>query len=74
MSLKFRLIHASLMSGILSLLMTCWITFINLGAVPGFFTLWMKAWSLAWPPALVIAFFSGPLVMKLSQRLTGVGK
>ncbi|MGB1092367.1 MAG: DUF2798 domain-containing protein, partial [Oceanobacter sp.] len=38
------------MSGILSLVMTCWITFINLGMIEGFPFLWMKAWTLAWPP------------------------
>nr|WP_221794372.1 DUF2798 domain-containing protein [Oceanobacter mangrovi] len=68
--MKLRLIHSALMSGILSLLMTCWITYINLGYSSHFFGLWMKAWSLAWPPAFVIAFSTGPAILKLAQRLS----
>lgn len=71
MTLKFRLINSLVMSGILSLVMTCWITFINLGMIEGFPFLWMKAWTLAWPPAFIIAFVAGPLVMKITMKLAG---
>jgi len=70
MHLKLRLIHSLLMSGVLSLLMTCWITYINLGAVDGYLGLWMKAWVLAWPPAFVISFIAGPSILHLAQRLS----
>lgn len=60
MHLKLRLIHSTMMSGVLSLLMSCWILYINLGYSSHFFALWMKAWGLAWPPALVISFLAGP--------------
>ncbi len=69
MNLKLRVIHSALMSMVLSFLMTCWITYINLGAVNGYFGFWMKAWLLAWPPAFVISFAFGPAILKLSHRL-----
>ncbi|WP_346429340.1 DUF2798 domain-containing protein [Parathalassolituus penaei] len=74
MSIKFRIINSLIMSGVLSLLMTCWITFINLGSGPDFPQLWMHAWSLAWPPAFMIAFSFGPMVMRLSHKLARTGK
>jgi hypothetical protein len=74
MELKFRLINSLIMSGILSLMMTCWVTFINLGSSADFFLHWMKAWSFAWPPALVISFVCGPVVMRLSQKLAKINQ
>lgn len=72
--LKTRLIAALLMSFSLSLLMSCWVTFINLGLAEAFVTQWMKAFQLAWPAAALIAFFLGPAVQKatafLVQRLS----
>jgi hypothetical protein len=57
------------MSGVLSFLMSCWIIFINIGYSSEFFAVWMKAWGLAWPAALVISFFTGPAMLKLAQKL-----
>ncbi|WP_422376894.1 DUF2798 domain-containing protein [Roseibium sp.] len=72
--LKTRLIAALLMSFSLSLLMSCWVTFINLGLTEAFVAQWMKAFQLAWPAAALIAFFLGPAVQKatafLVQRLS----
>ena len=74
MELKFRLINSLIMSGILSLMMTGWVTFINLGIGADFLLHWMKAWSFAWPLALVISFLCGPAVMRLSQKLAKISK
>ncbi len=66
--MKQRLVFTLMMSFTLSVLMTLWITFINLGAAPDFFARWLKAWVLAWPTAFVIAFITGPTIQKLSMR------
>ncbi|WP_233152864.1 DUF2798 domain-containing protein [Motiliproteus sp. MSK22-1] len=58
------------MSFILSLLMTCWVTWINLGWSESFITHWSKAFVLAWPAAALIAFICGPEVQKLTQKIT----
>ena len=71
MTIKFRLINSFIMSMVLSFLMTAWITYINLGFVENYLGLWMKAWVLAWPAAFLIAFASGPMVMKFSKKLAG---
>lgn len=69
--MKFRLYFAILMSGIMSLLMSGWITIINVGTPSNFLTLWMAAWCLAWPVAGLVAFIFGPVVQKISARLAG---
>ncbi|SIS60800.1 DUF2798 domain-containing protein [Neptunomonas antarctica] len=67
--MKQRIIFALLMSFLLSILMTCWVTWINLGWTPGFYTQWLHAFTLAWPVAGLIAFFVGPEIYKLSAKL-----
>lgn len=67
--MKFRVYFALLMSGVLSLLMSAWITFLNIGLQVHFFSSWMTAWSLAWPVAGIVAFVFAPTVQKISQRL-----
>ncbi|TQV74452.1 DUF2798 domain-containing protein [Denitrobaculum tricleocarpae] len=67
--MKQRLLSAALMSFALSLLMTCWVTWINLGWNPDFIRQWLSAFLLAWPAAAVIAFAIGPAVQKLSLTL-----
>lgn len=48
--MKIRLYFAVLISGIMSLLMSDWITFINIGITSDFLTLW-AAWCVSWPIA-----------------------
>lgn len=68
--MKQRVIFALLMSFLLSLLTTCWVTWINLGWVESFFTQWLHAFSLAWPVAGFISFFIGPEIYKMSEKLS----
>ncbi|MEM5582251.1 MULTISPECIES: DUF2798 domain-containing protein [unclassified Roseibium] len=68
--MKSRLIATLLMSFGLSLLMSCWVTFLNLGLTDVFFEKWMDAFRLAWPAAAVIAFLLGPPVQKATAFLT----
>ncbi len=67
--IKARLIQSGLMSFILCTLMTCWVTFINLGLTDAFIGHWANAFLLAWPIAYLIAFLSGPHVASLTERL-----
>lgn len=68
--MKQRLIFSIMMSFILSLLMTCWITWINLGWSSEFFGLWFKAFVLAWPAAGLISFTFGPKVQSLAMKIS----
>jgi len=67
--MKHRLIFALLMSFILSLSMTCWVTWINLGWSQEFYTQWFTAFLLAWPAAALIAFVCGSEIQKLTQKI-----
>ncbi len=68
--MKQRLIFALLMSFILSLLMTAWVTLINLGRSEAFYTHWFTAFILAWPAAALIAFVCAPKIKKLTFKMT----
>jgi len=67
--MKSRLIATLLMSFGLSLLMSCWVTFLNLGLSKAFLSQWMAAFRLAWPAAAIIAFLLGPPVQKATAFL-----
>ncbi|OZG70775.1 hypothetical protein BTA51_24660 [Hahella sp. CCB-MM4] len=66
MTLQYRLIFALFMSLALSILMTAWVTWINLGLVDGFIFKWGTAFITAWPAAAVISFLVGPRVHLLT--------
>ena len=67
--MKHRLQSTILLSFALSLLMSCWVTWINLGLGAHFPGQWIQAFLLAWPAAAVIAFIAGPPVQRLTARL-----
>ncbi|TDO97354.1 DUF2798 domain-containing protein [Marinomonas balearica] len=67
--MKLRIIFAMLMSFSLSLVMSGWITFLNMGAQSNFFGIWINAWILAWPAAFIVAFILGPIIQKLSKKI-----
>jgi hypothetical protein len=69
MPFRLRLVHSAMMSFVLCFLMTCWVTFINLGITEHFIMQWSRAFSLSWPAAFIIAFFTGPVVMKIAMKL-----
>lgn len=66
---KHRFIFALLMSFTLTLVMSAWITYLNIGLDPEFLSFWMHAWVLAWPVAGVVAFIAGPFLHKLAQKM-----
>lgn len=67
--LKFRILFSILMSLGLSILMTLWVTFINLGINDDFLLQWGKAFLLAWPVAAITAFMIAEPIRNLTQRL-----
>ncbi len=67
--MKIRLIQAFLMSLLLSSLMSCWLTWFNLGLNEQFLSHWLSAFIAAWPVAGAIAFFTGPEVHEISMKL-----
>jgi len=69
--MKHRLIATLLMSLGLSFVMSCWVTFINLGWSGDFLGQWMGAFRLAWPAAAVTAFFLGPPVQRATVFIAG---
>lgn len=66
---RFRLVFGLLMSLVMSVLMTCWVTYINLGMGPNFAMQWGRAFLMAWPAAFLIAFSFGPLLQRVTLRL-----
>lgn len=71
MSWKLRLFNTAVMSMLLSLLMTLWVTWINLGAVGGFVTHWLRAWILAWPAAFFCVLLLARPVSVFSEKVFG---
>lgn len=67
--MKQRLVFTFIMSGMLSFLMSLFITFVNLGPRPDFFEHWIKAYSLAWPAAFVCALLVSPFAQRITQRI-----
>jgi hypothetical protein len=53
----------------MSLLMTGWVSWLNLGMRPDFVQLWARAFVAAWPAAFTIVVLFGPVVQRFSQRL-----
>lgn len=60
------------MSLVLSLLMTGWVTYLNLGITNTFFQSWSKAFILAWPAAFLIALFCSELVGRMATKLSNI--
>ncbi|MCE0555967.1 DUF2798 domain-containing protein [Motilimonas cestriensis] len=68
--MKHRIIFAVIMSFVLSLLMTMWVTWLNLGATTHFVQHWLKAFILAWPAAAVISMMFAPRIHRLAGKLS----
>ncbi|SBS25443.1 hypothetical protein MSP8886_00281 [Marinomonas spartinae] len=67
--MKHRIIFAVLMSFTLSLIISAWITYVNIGMHPDFVRFWMNAWALAWPAAGIISFIAGPFLHSLAYKI-----
>ncbi len=65
-------VQAALLSGFMSFIMSGAITFINLGAVHGFMSIWFHAWMVAYliafPTILIVFPFARKLAMKIAAK------
>lgn len=68
--MKERIVFTVFMSFQLSLLMSFWVTWLNLGWSSIFMSSWIQAFTFAWPAAMVISFMLSPLTQRLTLKLT----
>lgn len=65
-------VQALLLSGFMSFIMSGAITFINLGLVDNFVSIWIHAWlvayAIAFPTILLVFPFARRLAMKIASR------
>ena len=58
-----------IVSGFMSLIVTCVATIKAVGMTEGTFGKWMGAWSLCWPIAFTVILIIGPFVRRFVDRL-----
>jgi hypothetical protein len=66
---KARFIFPVVMAFMMALLVSGVITFVNLGPAPDFFARWLRAFSIAWPTAAVVAFFAMPVARLVTAEI-----
>jgi uncharacterized membrane protein YdjX (TVP38/TMEM64 family) len=72
MNAKTRLILVLLMSGVMVLMVTLLVTYLNLGLEPHFVREWIKAYLIAWPVAAVTGFLIMPSARRLTDRIVAL--
>lgn len=66
---RLRFVFAALMSLWMSLLMTAFVVWLNLGFDAAYLAHWRHAFLAAWPTAFAIVLLFGPAVQRLSQAV-----
>jgi Protein of unknown function (DUF2798) len=69
---KARFIFPVLMSGQMVLMVTCLVTFLNLGMRADFFAQWMRAFIISWPVAAGAAFLAIPVARRATKTIVGL--
>ena len=64
----FHLAFSLVMGAKMVLIMTFFITLINLGWHAGFFAAWMKAYLVAYPIAVPVIYFLAPLARRFASK------
>ncbi|MBO9663399.1 DUF2798 domain-containing protein [Dokdonella sp.] len=64
-----RFVFSGLMSLWMSLLMTAFVVWLNLGFDSSYLLRWRQSFLSAWPAAFVIVLLFGPAVQRLSHAL-----
>lgn len=67
--LRTRLIFAALMSLLMTIIMSGWITWLNIGFQPNYGARWLHAFLAAWPAAFFSVMLIAPTVQRLTARL-----
>ncbi|WP_300754473.1 DUF2798 domain-containing protein [Janthinobacterium sp.] len=68
-AMRLRLVFSLLMSFVMSLLMSAWVTWLNIGLHPDFMLRWRHAFLAAWPVAFTVVILCAPTVQGLSHKL-----
>ena len=58
-------LFALILSAMMSFVVSGISTLRAVGAVPGFFGIWLGAWLIAWPSAFPVALFAAPVVRRI---------
>lgn len=66
---KARFIFPIFLSGVMALLMTAFVTALNLGFPKDYLSHWMRAWVLAWPLAYCAAIIATPFAHRATQAI-----
>lgn len=67
--LRTRMIFASIMSLLMTIIMSGWITWLNIGFQEDYVARWGHAFLAAWPAAFFSVMLIAPTVQRLTQRL-----
>lgn len=70
---RLRLVFSGLMSLWMSLLMTAFVVWLNLGFDVAYLLHWRHAFLAAWPAAFAIVLLFGPTVQRISAAIAGAG-
>ncbi len=69
---KFHLVFSAVMGAMMVFIMTCVITFANVGLRENFIQLWMHAFIIAYAVAVPLIFFTAPVARRLTGRILGM--
>lgn len=69
MDAKPRLILSLIMSGVMVMMVTLLVTFLNLGLRADFLVQWVKAYLISWPVAAATAYLIMPAARHLTERI-----
>lgn len=68
-ALRLRCVFALLMSLLMTLLMSAWVTWLNIGLHPDFLLRWRHAFLAAWPVAFCAVMLCAPAVQQASRQI-----
>ena len=68
-ALRLRCVFAFLMSLVMTLLMSAWVTWLNIGLQADFLPRWRHAFFAAWPVAFVAVMLFAPRVQLISRAI-----
>jgi hypothetical protein len=68
-ALRLRCVFAFLMSLVMTLLMSAWVTWLNIGLQPDFLPRWRHAFLAAWPVAFCAVMLFAPRVQLMSRSI-----
>ncbi|OYO28859.1 DUF2798 domain-containing protein [Janthinobacterium sp. PC23-8] len=68
-ALRLRFVFAIIMSLLMTLLMSAWVTWLNIGLREDFLARWRHAFLAAWPVAFCAVMLFAPRVQGISRQL-----